>query len=130
MYTSNGIEGGGASARSAGLAIADQSRPIASLPTATAGTARADCESDMIQLEDAMKAPNQTPEVTAAYKAGADKAAFDKAAGSIKRRSSYKFETRWRSSGTVIHRDRSSLMTIPFSWARTSTSCATVRLTR
>ncbi len=40
-----------------------------------AGAARADCESDMLQLEDAMKAPDQTPEVKAAYEAGAAKAA-------------------------------------------------------
>lgn len=39
------------------------------------GAARADCESDMLQLEDAMKAPNQTPEVRAAYEAGAAEAA-------------------------------------------------------
>ena len=38
-------------------------------------TARADCESDMLQLEDAMKAPNQTPAVQTAYKDGAAKAA-------------------------------------------------------
>lgn len=41
----------------------------------TVGTARADCESDMLQLEAAMKAPNQTPEIQAAYKDGAAKAA-------------------------------------------------------
>jgi hypothetical protein len=40
-----------------------------------AGAARADCESDMLQLEAAMKAPNQTPEIKAAYEAGAAKAA-------------------------------------------------------
>ncbi len=37
------------------------------LVAASAGVARADCESDMIQLEDAMKAPNQTPAVKAAF---------------------------------------------------------------
>jgi hypothetical protein len=45
------------------------------LAAAGVGIARADCESDMLQLEDAMKAPNQTPEVQAAYKDGAGKAA-------------------------------------------------------
>lgn len=45
------------------------------LSVAAAGAAHADCESDMLQLEDAMKAPNQTPEVKAAYDAGAAKAA-------------------------------------------------------
>lgn len=45
------------------------------LSAAAAGAARADCESDMLQLEDAMKAPNQTPAVQAAYKDGAEKAA-------------------------------------------------------
>ncbi len=42
---------------------------------ATTGMARADCESDMLQLEEAMKAPGQTPAVQAAYKDGAAKAA-------------------------------------------------------
>ena len=37
------------------------------LATATVGAARADCESDMLQLEAAMKAPNQSPAVKAAY---------------------------------------------------------------
>ena len=45
------------------------------LGAAATGGARADCESDMLQLEDAMKAPNQTPEVKAAYQDGAAKAA-------------------------------------------------------
>ena len=45
------------------------------LAFAGTGVARADCESDMLQLEDAMKAPNQTPEIQAAYKDGAGKAA-------------------------------------------------------
>ena len=52
---------------------------ILALATLTLGgsmsLARADCESDMLQLEDAMKAPGQTPEVQAAYKDGATKAA-------------------------------------------------------
>lgn len=37
--------------------------------------ARADCESDMIQLEDAMKTPNQTPAVKAAFQDAATKSA-------------------------------------------------------
>lgn len=45
------------------------------LVAAATGAARADCESDMLQLEDAMKAPGQTPQVQAAYKDGAAKAA-------------------------------------------------------
>ena len=35
--------------------------------TVLAGAARADCESDMIQLEQAMKAPNQTPAIKTAF---------------------------------------------------------------
>ena len=53
-------------------------RPILlalALTAAAAGAARADCESDMLQLEDAMKAPNQTPAVKAAYDDAARKAA-------------------------------------------------------
>lgn len=42
---------------------------------AGAGAARADCESDMLQLEDAMKAPDQTPAVKAAYDDAAKKSA-------------------------------------------------------
>jgi hypothetical protein len=45
------------------------------LVAVSAGVARADCESDMIQLEDAMKAPNQTPTVKAAYQEAATTAA-------------------------------------------------------
>ncbi len=45
------------------------------LATAATGAARADCESDMLQLEDAMKAPGQSPAVQAAYKDAAAKAA-------------------------------------------------------
>ena len=42
---------------------------------ASISVAHADCESDMLQLEDAMKAPGQTPDVQAAYRDGAAKAA-------------------------------------------------------
>lgn len=45
------------------------------LAAAAAGAVRADCESDMLQLEDAMKAPDQTPAVKAAYAAAARTAA-------------------------------------------------------
>jgi hypothetical protein len=48
---------------------------LALVLAAATGAARADCESDMLQLEDAMKAPGQTPQVQAAYKDGAAKAA-------------------------------------------------------
>ena len=41
------------------------------LTAALASAARADCEGDMLQLEAAMKAPNQTPAVKAAYDAAA-----------------------------------------------------------
>ncbi len=37
------------------------------LVAVSASVARADCESDMIQLEDAMKAPNQTPAIKTAF---------------------------------------------------------------
>ena len=47
----------------------------AALSSAAAGAARADCESDMLQLEHAMKAPDQTPQIKAAYQDGATKAA-------------------------------------------------------
>ncbi|WP_237479142.1 hypothetical protein [Lichenibacterium dinghuense] len=40
-----------------------------------ASAARADCESDMLQLEDAMKTPDQTPAVKAAYDDAAKKSA-------------------------------------------------------
>ena len=43
------------------------------LTGATAGVARADCESDMLQLEAAMKTPNQTPAIKAAYDDAAKK---------------------------------------------------------
>ena len=48
---------------------------ILALSPLAASAARADCESDMLRLEDAMKAPNQTPAVKAAYQDGAAKAA-------------------------------------------------------
>lgn len=60
------------SSRSALLASA---LSILALSPLAAGVARADCESDMLQLEDAMKAPNQTPAIQAAYRDGAAKAA-------------------------------------------------------
>ncbi len=41
----------------------------------SASVARADCESDMIQLEDAMKTPNQAPAVKAAFQDAATKSA-------------------------------------------------------
>ncbi len=37
----------------------------------SASVARADCESDMVQLEDAMKAPNQTPAIKTAFQGAA-----------------------------------------------------------
>lgn len=43
------------------------------LTAATASAAQADCESDMLQLEAAMKTPNQTQAVKAAYDDAAKK---------------------------------------------------------
>lgn len=45
----------------------------AAMGTLAAGAARADCESDMIQLEQAMKAPNLTPAATSALNDAKDK---------------------------------------------------------
>ncbi len=45
------------------------------LVAVSASVARADCESDMIQLEDAMKTPNQAPAVKAAFQDAATKSA-------------------------------------------------------